>query len=368
MPYASLFEISLAMRRHLPRLLSRREIPPRMRAARSPVCERRPVLLALAAIVLLSAQLAPQAVRADEAAPVTPVQTAPDPAPRDWEFQALAYGFLSSLDGTVGADGVSSDVNVGFLDLLDDVEWAIEGATELRYQRGLLLVDAIGNQLQVGGNAGPVTRPFQLVPGGPGGDLTVGPLDNSVRTTLWILDAKVGLRALSFPVSEILGSEKIDDPRRFDVDLFAGSRYWNVNTKIRLKIEPATLTIGGETIDLGDVDLPPIDLGPITVPGNLIKGGDFNVEETVDWVDGILGTRLRADVSESVSLFVLGDVGGFGIGDSSTLTWQVVGGLNWKFGERWGLVLAYRALAIERSGVVEDVTLYGPMLGLGFRY
>jgi len=323
---------------------------------------------AFAAFALVSA--AAHAEPAADPDPPASVSSSPQSTePSDWAFQLMLYGWASAIDAKVSAGGVTSDPSASFIDLLKDLRWAIEGAGEVRYKRALLILDLIGNQLKVSSESNSLTTPFQPdPPDGPVGDLTVGPINASVRTTLWIFDVKPGWRLLSLPVSDVLGSESADDPRKLDVDVFTGIRYWNVKNSVRAKITPGSLEIDGMTIDLGGLDIPDFDFGDITLPGDLLTGGSRNVSERFQWVDWIFASRIRADLTEHVSGFALGDIGGFGIGSSSSLTWQAVAGLNWAFAEHWSLTLAYRALGVDRSGAVEDAILHGPLLGLGLRF
>lgn len=321
---------------------------------------------------------AAHAESAADAEPATGVSTSTQPGTpssstepttlSDWEFQVLLYGWASAIDARVEAGGVTSDPSASFGDLLKNLKWAIEGAGEVRYQRALLILDLIGAQLKVGSESNALTIPFDPPPpGGSSGALTVGPIKGSVRTTLWIFDVKPGWRLLSLPVSDVLRSESADDPRKLDVDVFTGIRYWNMKNSVRMKISPGSLTIDGMTIGLGGLDIPDIDFGDITLPGVLLTGGTPHITKRVDWVDWIFASRIRADLTEHVAAFLIGDVGGFGIGSSSRLTWQVAAGFNWAFAEHFSLVLAYRALGVDRSSAIEGI-LHGPMLGLGLRF
>ncbi len=300
--------------------------------------------------------------------PATPSSSPEPTALSDWEFQVFLYGWLSAIDARVDARGFTSEPSASFWDLLKNLKWVIEGAGEVRYQRALLILDLIGTQTKVSSGSGALTVSLfdPPPPGGPTGDLTVGPIKGSVRSTIWILDVKPGWRLLSLPYSDILGSEPAD-PRKLDVDVFTGIRYWNVKNSVRTRITPGSLTIGGITIGLGGLDIPPIDFGDITVPGELLTGGTPHITKQVDWVDWIFAGRIRADLSEHVAGFLLGDVGGFGIGNSSSPTWQAAAGVNWAFSEHLGLVLAYRALGVDRSGAIVGI-MHGPMVGLGLRF
>ena len=326
-------------------------------------------LLSLFGLCLLASDAAraepPQAPGLPEAA-----SPAPEPVPpSDWEFQLLLYGWISAIDARVSAHGFEVEPDASFFDLLKHLNWAFEGAGEVRYQRALLIVDAIGNQLGIGESSNSLTIPFQPdPPDGPVGDLTVGPAKADVRTTIWILDVKPGWRVLSLPVADLVGTKSPEDPRRIDLDLFTGIRYWNVENTIHAQVAPGTLTIGGNTIGLGGLDIPDIDLGPITVPGELLSGTNRRLHERFQWVDWIIASRIRADITEHVSSFLMGDFGGFGINSSSSPTWQAAAGLQWAFAEHFSLVLAYRALGVDRKSALESAILHGPLIGLGLRF
>jgi hypothetical protein len=66
-----------------------------------------------------------------------------------------------------------------------------------------------------------------------------------------------------------------------------------------------------------------------------------------------------------------GDVGGFGIGDASELTWQVQAVVGFRLTRRLSLLLGYRVLDLDRTtgdGAQKNgsaTTQQGPLAGLG---
>jgi hypothetical protein len=293
----------------------------------------------------------------------------PPPEP-DWGVEAFAYGWLSQIYADVKADSVQVKKNISFSDLLKDLGWAFEGGVQLRYKRTLLSVDSIGVQLADNVNFDPVTKPFNLGgPLGPGGDLTVGPAKVSTRLTLWIIDPRLGYRALSLPVSKLFSSIPTDDPRRIDFDLLAGVRYWNVRNKAGVSASPASLTVGGVPIDISDINLPDFRGRHHTrFPGYLLRGVDGkHFHQTDDWVDPMIGLRIRGDVTEHISLIALGDIGGFSaFSSSSDLTWQGFLAARWQFSGHVSAVAGYRALGVQRPGALDNAILYGPLIGFVF--
>ncbi len=91
-----------------------------------------------------------------------------------------------------------------------------------------------------------------------------------------------------------------------------------------------------------------------------------HVDETADWLDAVVGLRVRADLTDATSFTVTGDVGGFGIGSSSDVTWSALAALNWRPWQRWSLSLGYKALDIDRDEV--DLRYHGPALGVSYRF
>ena len=75
-----------------------------------------------------------------------------------------------------------------------------------------------------------------------------------------------------------------------------------------------------------------------------------------------------------MSLGVRGEVGGFGIGSASELTWSVVGGLGYKLSDRWTLKMGYRVYDIDYergrglSRIGMDMRMHGPWLGLTYGF
>lgn len=291
------------------------------------------------------------------------------PAEKDWEVQAMFYGWAASIDAEVEAGDVSRDLEVKFKDLLSDLGWAVMGNVEARWKRGLVIVDTLGMQVVSDISGSPRTLPYAGPAGNVTGTLTGGEFDVHTRLTTWALDTKLGVRALSIPMTKVLGKpEDPEDRRRLDFDLFAGARYWNVTNKTSLEIQEPSLTVNGAPAQLPD-RLPELALRHgVRVPGALLSGTDQSVQETVDWVDPIVGARIGAGITKRWSLFALGDVGGWSIGNASELTWQAMLGSKIQFTEHLGLQTGYRALGVDQSGALESTILHGPQIGFFVRF
>lgn len=290
------------------------------------------------------------------------------PEPKDWEVQLKVYAWATALQTDVKVRDYETTIDLSFIDLLKDLGWGVMGGVEGRYQRGLMLVDFWGTQTATSESSSARSFPFQL-PDGRDGLLTAGPVDASTRLTAWFVDTKFGFRALSMPLSKLGGgAESPEDPRRFDFDLLAGFRVWTVTSKIHAGVNPASLTVGGAPVQLPGV-LPGFDLGDVRLPGRaLVQGGSRTVEDTVDWLDPIVGFRVSADVTDRISLMALGDIGGWSAGTASSLTWQGMLGGSFDLSEHWSLTAAYRALGLNRGTAIRNTILYGPQFGAVFRF
>jgi hypothetical protein len=97
--------------------------------------------------------------------------------------------------------------------------------------------------------------------------------------------------------------------------------------------------------------------------------------DVVQWVDPVLGLRLRHRFTPNQEIFVRGDIGGFGLG--SQFAWQAVAAYSYAWqltGYQIAAVLGFRALGVNyRSGsgvdaVGIDEILYGPIIGVSFRF
>jgi hypothetical protein len=97
---------------------------------------------------------------------------------------------------------------------------------------------------------------------------------------------------------------------------------------------------------------------------------------SVDWLDPVIGARIRYAVAPGHELFLRGDIGGFGVG--SDFSWQAIGGYGFDFGIYNGItfsgVIGYRALSVDyaegegRRRYEFDMLQHGPILGVSMRW
>lgn len=292
------------------------------------------------------------------------------PSEPDWDATIIGYAWLFSIHADVSAGPIESTLDVGIEDLLKKLTWAASGGFEVRYRALLFQMDGMGQQVQdsVGGSGRSVAfAPF----GGALGGVTasIGPAEVSLRSTSVMGEAALGYRALSLPLSSCFSSVPDDDSRRFRLDLLGGARYWYFRNTARLSIPPARLSIGGVAVPPGTfAQLLQEKFGSTTIPGSLLLRGSQDVFTAVaSWTDSIIGFRVGADLTKTVSVAFRSDIGGFGFGDSSRFSWQVQPSVEWRFSDHWSFDGAYRVIGVDR-GIVSNAILYGFQLGFGYRF
>jgi len=231
-----------------------------------------------------------------------------------WQFELTPYLFASGLDGTTGAQGVEADVEMGFDDILDQLEAGLMGTFELRRGRWGILLD--GLYFEVGDQR---SSSWQ----GPLGiGSATGELD--VTTTMQMYQLSAGYRF----------------GERVTVDLIGAARYTQLDT---------------------DLDL-------VVTTGGLLPGGTRSLSANESWWDPVVGVRVIVPLAQRWSMVLYGDVGGFGVG--SDLTYQAIAGINWQFSKHFSAKAGYRYLYqdFEDEGFVWDMAAHGPYLGLGIRF
>ena len=275
------------------------------------------------------------------AATVARAEERPVPADK-WTASFTPYGWLAFLNGDVTVRGrtVSLDVNpVQVIEHLERVPWF--SYAEARKGRLALYNDLFYANL--GLTEGVTFSRVESVVGGT--------LDADVSLDFEQTIVEVG------GAYEIANWSSAGSLKGFStagaytaIDVLAGARYWHQQMSINL-LASASVVIG-----------------------DLIRSGNVAIARSgsVDWVDPLVGARLRHRFAPGHELMVRGDVGGFDVG--SQFSWNAVAAYSWDFAVRSGItysgMLGYRALSVdyeEGSGFNKyayDVLTHGPILGL----
>jgi len=244
---------------------------------------------------------------------VSPVlaQTDSSASQDQWQFSGAIYMWGADMAGqTIGG----SEVEVGFSDLVDNLEMAFMGAFVARKNNWSLLTDVIYLDIGVE-NTTELSIPI-------GGNLL------PVTTTT---DLDVKSRVMHFAGGYGLYSEG-----KSRLDLIGGARYLDLSMDLFLELQ---------------------SLGP---------GQSRTISESLTTWDGIVGLKGRTSLGERWYLPYYVDVGA---GDSK-LTWQASAGIGFQAGRIWDVALVYRHLEwdFDSTRVIDDLNISGPTLGVIFRW
>ncbi len=77
--------------------------------------------------------------------------------------------------------------------------------------------------------------------------------------------------------------------------------------------------------------------------------GTTPVGGSENWVEPYIGGRAMIDLTDKWSLGITGDIGGFGIGTASDLTWELLGGFEYRFNQRVAGQFGYKYYDIDYS-------------------
>jgi hypothetical protein len=96
--------------------------------------------------------------------------------------------------------------------------------------------------------------------------------------------------------------------------------------------------------------------------------GPLDLDVTEDWLDPMVGARLRVRLSERWNASLRGDLAGFGAG--SELTTNVVAIVSYTISDRYDVGFGYRYMKTEyEKGDLEvDMSTYGPILGMAIKF
>jgi hypothetical protein len=261
-----------------------------------------------------------------------------------WEFRVTPYAWAPSVNGDVTVRGQTADIDMSFWDLFDsgnsgaelDSLAALMGYVEARNGRWGIYGDIVGGKFDFSGDAVRQRNP-------------IANLNVSARAKTG-LDYEITMAesGLTYEVARWTGTSSATA-----LDLLGGARYWNQELDLSLAVDAS--------VDLDNLGL--------QRSGSLA----FARSGTLEWVDPLVGLRVRHKFAPGKELQFLGDIGGFGVG--SDLTWQLFAGYGFDF---WQSslhgVIGYRALAVNYSqddrGFKNnlDLVLHGPVVGLSFRW
>jgi opacity protein-like surface antigen len=283
------------------------------------------------------------------ASAATPIFVAPQfvaaekPAFGDWRVTIMPYLWALGINGTTAARDETIGTNLSFIDLLTKVSTLpLEFGARFEARNGPFAVygDFFWAQLRASGSALALRTPFTGI------SLTADATGHLKFTVKSILEAGGAYELARWSNGGAAYTA---------IDALAGLRYWNISANVGLDIT-------------GSVNVPALGLsqaGQLAIDSS----GDLN------WVDPLVGVRIRQQLTSGDEFQLKGDIGGFGVG--SKISWQAFGGYahNFEFGGlNWSSMIGYRALEVDysqgsglrQSGI--NTVLQGPIAAIGLRF
>jgi len=228
----------------------------------------------------------------------------PAAAEENWEYIGTLYGWFPGHETSVDTPFGEFETEVEFSEILENLDFAAFGAFEARKGRWAFVVDGMYVDL-----SSEVKTPFGTL-------FKEGEIESQ--------GALVSAYATYAPVMT----------KDLRLDIGGGVRYANVSIDSSLKGQ----------------------------------GGVPNVSYSDDgsWADLLLAARVKYFFSGDWFTVAYADVGGFGIGESSDLTWQGSIGLGYRINESVSTRSGFRYLSIEREFDRADIStdVSGPFLGV----
>jgi opacity protein-like surface antigen len=234
-----------------------------------------------------------------------------------WTTEFTPYIWAAELSGDGTLRGRTGSVEADFSDILDKMEVGLMGRTEAWKGKWGVYADLLY--------------------------LDLGVIDFSTKNALVATDMDLTMTTVDFGIAHRLVDTSVGngDDRRMSFDLFAGGRYFNLDGEI-------DIVIGGPLAGLG-------------------LGAEFGRKE--EWIEPVVGGRFTRDLNDKVAAAIRFDFGGFGIGDCSNLTWNIVAGLDCEIKENLRFKAGYRVFDIDYengSGATKfglDAQFRGPIFG-----
>jgi hypothetical protein len=252
--------------------------------------------------VVRSASVLPGSIKPLPATGTAPRSQAADD--EKWHFVFSPYFWMAGLHGTTGGPNRTIQVDESFGDIFHSLKFAFMGVFEAHKGKWAMQTDLEFVSLE-------------------DDKATPGPLFSSAN-------AKIK----TFVFTPEAGYKIYNDPDRGSfVQVLGGTRIWHISTDL--------------TFNAGI--LPAVQ-----------------ISNSRTWVDGVVGLRGKAALTEKVFFLGRFDVGGGG----SKFTYQLFGGLGYDINKTIALVGGYRALDVnyDKNNFLYDTNQRGPIVGIGFKF
>lgn len=242
-------------------------------------------------------------VLAADVLPVPLKQSVPS-EPDRWQFSFSPYFWIAGLDGDSEVFGLGRvHLSEDFTDILPDLDFGLSGAGEARYGRFSVFTD-----------------------------MSYVKVTTESATPRGIIADDVTVKSTTF-TALLAGAYTVYEDEKAHLDVLAGARYWDAETRI-------------------------------TLSGGLV--GNVSGKDSANWVDGLVGFKGNYSFTDRVFVTGWGMVGGGG----AKIDWDVLAGLGYKFNDTFSAVAGYRAQGVDFSdnGFTYDMIQHGPIIGMNIKF
>ena len=248
---------------------------------------------------------------------------------KDWHAIITIYLWLSGLNGNLTQGNTTTDLDVSFGDIWENFDVGGQLHIELWWKRWLFFIDPTYMKLSMNNSQTNV----------------VGELRSDSEIKLFLFEFAGGYRVGEVPLSKNVKSNQIKAWPLMNIDLYAGGRLFSLDSRVNFTQDTPA--------------------GPVR--------RKLSTDET--WFDFIVGTRFLFDLTENLLFTAKTDIGGFGLGFSSDISWNFVTNIGYQL-PWWGVTpyVGYRVLYIDyKDGSGDnrfeyDVWQTGPQVGIGVRF
>lgn len=233
---------------------------------------------------------------------------------KDWGFSISPYAWLAGMSTDVGGEKIRQSFN----DLSSLTNFGFQMSASARYKRFILSFDGTY--------------------AGLGTEMNSDLLQVDVSIDQWIIDTKLGYLIyddIHYDEDEVIAGWSIEGN--------LGAKYWLNDIGVNYKL-------GTENFPIAEGEL----------------------KEPQQWWDLMLGMKTRIVLSRKVYLGLAANVGGFGLGNSSKLSWDLTYTNTFRVSDLILVTAGYRTFKYRRidgagaEALETKVSAFGPMLGISF--
>lgn len=271
-----------------------------------------------------------------------------------WAFRFTPYAWLTWLSGSQTVRGRTVNIDTNTFQLLGESDTLVPfmGYFQARFEDRIeLFADVMYAGISAGRSA---TRNFQVNP-------FVG---GSVAATAAIRYQQLTIEfGGAFEVAKVGPDRSAEGAGMGGVgqtafDVVVGGRYWYQKADLTLNL------LGTIGVNVGDLQL------------SFDRSKAIASSGSINWVDPLVGFRIRHKLAPRQNLQAQADIGGFGLG--SRISWQALATYGYEFGSTgnvaWSGVIGYRALYVDYAQGAGNTLFqtnllqHGPLIGVSARF